>query len=66
MSNEFDLSHPPFDLLSPDEQQKLVSRLDIGYFGENEVIIDAGQVAESVYVVLKGRIGHTHYERLLP
>ena len=56
MSNEFDLSHPPFDLLSPDEQQKLVSRLDIGYFGENEVIIDAGQVAESVYVVLKGAV----------
>lgn len=56
MSNEFDLSHPPFDLLSPEEQQTLVSRLDIGYFGESEVIIDAGQVAESVYVVLKGAV----------
>lgn len=56
MSSEFDLSHPPFDLLSPEEQHKLVSRLDIGYFGNGETIIDGGQEAESVYVVLKGAV----------
>lgn len=56
MSSEFDLSHPPFDLLSPEEQHKLVSRLDIGYFGNDETILDAGQEAESVYVVLKGAV----------
>lgn len=56
MSSEFDLSHPPFDLLSPEEQHKLVSRLDIGYFGDGETILDAGKEAESVYVVLKGAV----------
>ncbi len=56
MSNEFDLSHPPFDLLTTEEQQLLVSRLDLGYFGQDEVIIDAGQVTDSVYVVLKGAV----------
>ncbi len=56
MSNEFDLSHPPFDLLTTEEQQLLISRLDLGYFGQDEVIIDAGQVSDSVYVVLKGAV----------
>lgn len=56
MSNEFDLSHPPFDLLVEREQQQLVSSLDIGYFGAGETIIDAGQVSDSVFVVLKGAV----------
>ncbi len=56
MSNEFDLSHPPFDLLRTEEQEKLISSLDIGYFGKDEIVIDAGQVSESVFVVLKGAV----------
>lgn len=56
MSNEFDLSHPPFDLLTMEEQQHLLSRLDLGYFGQDEVIIEAGQVTDCVYVVLKGAV----------
>ncbi|WP_028305046.1 DUF294 nucleotidyltransferase-like domain-containing protein [Oceanospirillum maris] len=56
MSNEFDLSHPPFDLLNSREQQQLVSSLNIGYFGKDETIIDAGQEGQAVYIVLKGAV----------
>lgn len=56
MSSEFDLSHPPFDLLSKDEQKRLLSSLDIGYFGDNETVIGAGSVSEAVYIVLKGAV----------
>lgn len=54
MSNEFDLTHPPFDLLTEDEQQQLLTRLDIGYFSNNEIIIEAGQSSKYVFVLMKG------------
>lgn len=56
MSNEFDLSHPPFDLLNENEQQHLLTRLDIGYFGDNEVVITAGKSSDYVFVVMKGAV----------
>lgn len=56
MNTEFDLSHPPFDLLSASEQQHLLARLDIGYFGQNETIIEGSQASEYVFVVLKGAV----------
>ncbi len=56
MSNEFDLTHPPFDLLTEDEQQQLLTRLDIGYFSNNEIIIEAGQSSNHVFVVMKGAV----------
>lgn len=56
MSNEFDLSNPPFDLLTPEEQQLLVNSLDLGYFSNNEVIIAAGQASDYVFIVLKGAV----------
>ncbi|MBE0506446.1 MAG: cyclic nucleotide-binding/CBS domain-containing protein [Marinospirillum sp.] len=56
MSNEFDLSHPPFDLLTEESQHQLLTRLDIGYFGLNEIIIEAGQSSEYVFVVMKGAV----------
>ena len=56
MSNEFDLTHPPFDLLTDDEQQQLLIRLDIGYFSNNQVIIEAGQSSNHVFVVMKGAV----------
>lgn len=56
MSNEFDLTHPPFDLLTEDEQQQLLIRLDIGYFSKNEVVIEMGQASDHVFVVMKGAV----------
>ncbi len=56
MSNEFDITHPPFDLLTDDEQQQLLTRLDIGYFSNNQVIIEAGQSSNHVFVVMKGAV----------
>ena len=56
MSNEFDLSHPPFDLLTEDEQHQLLTSLDIGYFGKDEIIIETGQCSDYVFVVMKGAV----------
>jgi len=56
MSNEFDLSHPPFDLLSEQEQQKLLAHLDLGYFAQDEIIIETGQSSDYVFVVMKGAV----------
>ena len=56
MSNEFDVSHPPFDLLTAEQQQQLLTRLDIGYFESKEKVIEAGQSSEYVFVVLKGAV----------
>ncbi len=56
MSHEFDLSHPPFDLLTQAQQQQLLSRLDIGYFGQDELIMEAGHASDYVFVVLKGAV----------
>ena len=56
MSNEFDISHPPFDLLTESEQQQLLTSLDIGYFGKDEIIIEAGQCSDYVFVVMKGAV----------
>lgn len=54
MSNEFDLTQPPFDLLTQEEQETLVNSLDLGYFTENETLIKTGKASDFVYVVLKG------------
>jgi len=56
MSNEFDTSHPPFDLLSDEEKHQLLTRLDIGYFSKDELIIEAGQASSYVFVVMKGAV----------
>jgi len=56
MSNEFDTSHPPFDLLTDDEKEQLLTRLDIGYFGDDELVIEAGQASSYVFVVMKGAV----------
>lgn len=56
MSNEFDVSHPPFDLLSQEEQQQLITSLDLGYFSNQEIIIQAGQASNYVFVLLKGAV----------
>ena len=56
MSNEFDLTHPPFDLLTEDEQKQLLTRLDIGYFSNNEIVIEAGKASDHVFVVMKGAV----------
>ena len=56
MSNEFDLTHPPFDLLTEDEQKHLLTCIDIGYFSNNQIVIEAGQSSDYVFVILKGAI----------
>ncbi|GLR64648.1 DUF294 nucleotidyltransferase-like domain-containing protein [Marinospirillum insulare] len=56
MSNQFDVTHPPFDLLTKDEQDQLLTRLDIGYFSNDELIIEAGQSSNHVFVVMKGAV----------
>lgn len=54
MSTEFDLTHPPFDLLTQEEQETLIASLDLGYYPANEELIKTGKPASHVFVLLKG------------
>lgn len=59
MADEFDTQHPPFNLLTPEQQTKLKSSLDIAYFDKDELILAAGQPSEYVYIILKGAVAET-------
>ncbi len=52
--SRFDFSHPPFDVLSPAEQQILEKAADIQFFGDEEAILAHGEPVGALYVVLKG------------
>lgn len=54
MSTEFDLTQPPFDLLTQEERETLMASLDIGYFVEDEILVQTGKSSDFVYVLLKG------------
>ena len=51
-----DLSVPPFNLLSPQQVQRLSAGLHLEYFESGQTIIDSGQAPEGVYVIIKGKV----------
>ena len=59
MPTDFDTSHTPFDLLIDAEQASLKNSLDIGYFDKDEIILEAGQPSDYVYVIMKGDVAET-------
>ncbi|MEO6745077.1 MAG: putative nucleotidyltransferase substrate binding domain-containing protein [Caldimonas sp.] len=56
MPNAFDFSSSPFDCLDADEQQVVRDRVDIGYFREGETLLDPGNEATHLFIVIKGRV----------
>jgi len=56
MAQTFDLSHAPFDRLSPAEAEAVRAAVDIGYFRPGETILARGAAPESLFIVLTGCI----------
>ncbi|WP_199052560.1 putative nucleotidyltransferase substrate binding domain-containing protein [Aquitalea sp. ASV15] len=54
--SRFDFSHPPFDTLSPSEQQTLEKNADIQFFADEECLLSPSERVEALYVVLKGSV----------
>jgi len=55
-ATRFDLSHPPFDLLTLTEASALSACADILFFGDGQEILAAGGAADSLYLVMKGLV----------
>ncbi|MCP2039717.1 CBS domain-containing protein [Neisseria sp. HSC-16F19] len=52
----FDFNFPPFNQLTASEQSQLQKSVDIAFFSDGEVIIEAEQDIGHLYVVIKGLI----------
>ena len=55
MAQTFDLSHAPFDRLSPAEAEVVRAAVDIGYFRPGETILARDAAPESLFVVPPGQ-----------
>jgi len=56
LAQSFDISHAPFDRLTPTEAESARAALDIGYFRPGETIIARDGAADSLYIVIKGAV----------
>jgi CBS domain-containing protein len=54
--SRFDFSHPPFDTLTPGEQQTLEKHADIQFFAEEECLLGPSDRVDALYVVIKGSV----------
>ncbi|WP_148253503.1 putative nucleotidyltransferase substrate binding domain-containing protein [Aidingimonas lacisalsi] len=53
---DIDLSQPPFTLLDETGREWVRGGVDLAYFDNDEIVLDAGQPGEFVYVIHKGEI----------
>lgn len=56
MAAAFDFSSPPFDRLSAPELERFEARVDVAFFRRGEVIVRAGEVPPSFYILIKGSV----------
>ncbi|MCL2589568.1 MAG: DUF294 nucleotidyltransferase-like domain-containing protein [Betaproteobacteria bacterium] len=59
VATRFDLSHPPFDLLTLAEASALSAAADILFFGNDQEILPTGSMVDSLYLVMKGLVRET-------
>ncbi len=52
--SRFDFTHPPFDVLSAQERDRLEKDVDIHFYADNAVLLAPGQPVEHLFVVIKG------------
>jgi CBS domain-containing protein len=52
----FDLSHPPFDLLTQTETATLSASADVLFFTNDQEILPIGSAVDSLYLVIKGLV----------
>jgi CBS domain-containing protein len=53
---EVDLSQPPFTFLDEEGRERVRSGVDLAYFDRDEIILDAGQPGEFVFIIHKGEV----------
>jgi CBS domain-containing protein len=53
---DVDLSQPPFSLLDDDGRDLVRRGVDLAYYESDEVLLDAGQAGEYVYLIHKGEV----------
>jgi len=53
---DVELSQPPFTFLDDEGRERIRSGIDLAYFDRDEIILDAGQPGEYVYLIHKGEV----------
>ncbi|APE31447.1 cyclic nucleotide-binding protein [Halomonas aestuarii] len=53
---DVELSHPPFTFLDEEGRERVRSGIDLAYFDRDEIILDAGQPGEYVFLIHKGEV----------
>lgn len=56
MPDKFNMQSPPFDRLSESEQLTLRSSLDVAYYREQEVIVEANKPSHHLHILIKGAV----------
>lgn len=56
MPKSFNFAAPPFDSLTPREQERVRAALDIGYYRSGETILDVHESPTHLYVLIKGNV----------
>ncbi|PSW12160.1 cyclic nucleotide-binding/CBS domain-containing protein [Photobacterium sanctipauli] len=56
MSETFDITLPPFDRLTPEQQHTLINALDVAYFRQGETLLEANQPSEQLHIIIKGSV----------
>lgn len=65
MPNAFNFAASPFDCLTPDEQALVRDGVDIAYFPEGAVVLDAGSAPPHLFVIIKGHVVQTEGDEVL-
>ena len=58
----FDFNFPPYEYLTGNERANLQSTVDIAFFEDETVIIEANQPVDYLYVVIKGLVREMNAE----
>ncbi|PXX98469.1 DUF294 nucleotidyltransferase-like domain-containing protein [Halomonas sp. LBP4] len=53
---DVDLSQPPFTFLDDEGRARVRSGIDLAYFDRDEIILEAGQPGEFVFIIHKGEV----------
>lgn len=64
-NTRFDLTHPPFDLLTKAEASALSASADILFFSNDQEILASGSKVDALYLVMKGLVREMSGEEIV-
>lgn len=56
MPDKFNMSSPPFDRLSEQQQNQLRAALDVAYFRDKDTLLKAGTESDCLFIIIKGSV----------